>query len=913
MASGTQNIQKKNFIIGKCCSITKGIYLLFTALLWSIVGFAQTDINSSTTASEPSADSSSLELCPGEKLSAKQTHPFNDSTTQRLSDSTVDALRLLPVSPNALEDIVKYKAKDSIAFNIGDRHAFLYKEGDVNYQGMELKADAIDVDFQKQTLKAQSVADSNGKVLGRPIFNQDGTEYMADTIVFNYDSKKGIISGVITQEGDGFLHGTKVKKMNDSVMYMSSGKYTTCNHAHPHYAINFSKSKLITGNQMVTGPIYLTIEDVPTPLALPFAFIPLTHGRSSGILIPSYGWMDSRGYYLKDGGYYFALSDQMDLSVLADIYTNLSWAAEVRSNYYRRYKYKGAFEARYGITTEGLRGDTNTYRKFSDFKFSWKHDQDAKANPYSRFSANVNLQSRNYNRNTTNRNDYFSSTTTSSIAYTAQIGNVINLAASLRESYNVQTGLMNLQLPTLSLNTVTFYPLRRKSVNGGYKWYENISMSYSLSAENSISAQDSELFKQAMLDKMRYGVQHSIPISSTVKLLKFFNWTNSISYNERWHWSTIEKTYNPETDEVLIDTLKGFKANRDVSFSSSISTRIYGMFNFKYGPIKALRHVINPSVSFNYRPDFGAERLGFWKSYTDNTGYVHRYSVFEQSMYGGPSDGKSGSLRFNIGNNLEIKVASPKDTTGQMRKITLLENLNLAMSYDLAKDSLKWSDLSVTGRTTLFKGMILNYSGTFSPYVIDSAGRKHDEFLWNSEHRLFRKESSNWSVQLSFSLNENTFKKSQETKSGGEQLAPAILQTPYDYNPALMMGNYVDFSMPWNVSLNYTLSYVNAYVANEFNYKSNLIQTLSISGNVSLTKNWKIAVSSGYDFVNKGMSYTSIDIFRDLHCWEMRFNWVPFGYYKSWNFSINIKAPALKDLKYEKRHSYLDNQGYYSY
>lgn len=831
------------------------------------------------------------------------------------TDSTIkaDTLKLLPISPNALEDVVKYHAKDSIAFNVGDRHAFLYRQGNVSYQGMVLDADAITVDFQEQTLKACSMQDTSGKITGRPAFQQDDANYIADTIVFNYNSKKGIITGVITQEGDGYLHGEKVKKMNDSVMYLNSGKYTTCNHAHPHYAINFSKSKLITGKQMVTGPIYITIGDVPLPLALPFAFIPLTHGQASGILIPSYGWMDSRGYYLKDGGYYFALNDNMDLALTGDIYTNLSWAAEAKSNYYRRYKYKGFLDVRYGITTEGLKGDTNTYRKYSDFKFTWRHDQDAKANPKSRFSADVNLQSRNYNRNTTNRNDYFTSTTTSSIAYTAQLGRSFNFATSLRESYNVQTGLINLQLPTLSLSSVTFYPLRRKSPNGAYRWYENISMSYSLAADNNISVQDSELFKQAMLNKMRYGIQHSIPISSTIKLLKYFNWTNSVSYNERWHWSTIEKNYDSENDQVLIDTIQGFRANRDVNISSSISTRIYGMFSFKKGFLRAIRHVINPSVAFNYRPDFGSEKLGYWKSYTDNTGYVHRYSVFEQSLYGGPTDGKSGQLRFNIGNNLEVKIASPKDTTGKTTKITLLENLNLAMSYDLAKDSLNWSDFSVTGRTTLFKSLVLNYSGTFSPYVIDEAGRKHNQFLWDVDHKLFRRESSNWSAQLSLAINSNTFRKTDNKNNNGSQLQPAILQSPYNYNPALMIGNYVDFSVPWNMSFNYTLSYVNAYVANEFNYQSNLIQTLSVSGNLTLTEKWKVAFSTGYDFVNHGMSYTSIDIFRDLHCWEMRFNWVPFGYYKSWNFVINIKAPALKDLKYEKRHSYLDNQGYYSY
>ena len=341
------------------------------------------------------------------------------------------------------------------------------------------------------------------------------------------------------------------------------------------------------------------------------------------------------------------------------------------------------------------------------------------------------------------------------------------------------------------------------------------------------------------------------------------------------------------------------------------------MFNFKYGPVRAIRHVINPSVSFNYRPDFGDARLGWWQSYTDNTGYVHRYSIFEQSLYGGPSDGRSGRVNFGIGNNLEMKVKNAKDTVTGVRKITLLENLSFNMSYDLAKDSLRWSDLSVSGRTTLFKNLVLNYSGSFSPYYIDSAGRKHDQFIWKVQNKLLQKNNSTWSTQISYSINNSTFKEGKGGKPGskprGEQIVPPVLQTPFNYNPALMMGSYADFSMPWNLSFNYTLSYVSTYVAAQFNLKKEVIQTLSVSGNVDLTPNWKIAITTGYDFVNKGLSYTSLDIYRDLHCWEMRFNWVPFGYYKSWNFQINIKASSLKDVKYTKQQSYQDNQGYYTY
>ncbi len=836
-----------------------------------------------------------------------------DSTTRpRIIDSLTVKRKaesdMLSISKDAIKEIVTYRAVDSVAIELDSKKAFLFREGEIVFQDMNLKADAVEIDFEHQILHASGVSDSNGSYLGRPLFVQGTSEYNADTITYNYKTEKGIIHGVITQEGDGYLHGDKIKKVNDSIMYLSSGQYTTCNYAHPHFAINFSKSKLITNEKIFTGPAYVSIEDVPTPLALPFAFFPLAHDRASGILLPSYGWMNGRGYYLKDGGYYFAINDYLDLALIGEVYTNLSWAAEAKSNYYRRYRYKGNFDIRYGITKTGIRGDTNTFRQYGDFKVTWRHDQDAKANPNSRFSANVNLISRNYNRNTTNQNDYFNSTTTSSVSYTASLGSWFNLALSARESYNVQTGLMNIQLPSLSLSSTTFYPLRRKTPSGAYRWYENISLSYVLQGANNLDAQDSNILKKTIFNDMQYGISHRIPLQSTVKVLKFFNWTNSVAYNERWHWSTINKDID-STGRLVIDTLRGFKANRDISFSSSLSTRVYGMFNFRYGPLKALRHVVNPSVSFNFRPDFGSERLGYWRSYTDTTGYVHRYSIFEQSLYGGPPDGKSGQLGFSIGNNLEAKIKPWRDTTEELKKVVLIENLTLSMNYDLARDSLNWSNLNISGRTTLFKSLVLNYSGSFSPYEIDSLGNKHDQYLWNTRHKLFQLSQSTWSAQLSFSLNQNTFKK-EAPKDKGRMVTP-IMQTPYDHNSALMIGTYTDFSVPWNLSVHYTLSYVSAYDAALYNIKRDLTHSVSLSGNFSLTEAWKFSFSTGYDFTNKGMSYTSIDIYRDLHCWEMRFNWVPFGYYKSWNFVINIKAGSLRDVKYEKRENYQSNQGYY--
>ena len=842
---------------------------------------------------------------------------LNDDSTvapfpEKISDPNADIDSLLPLSGGAIKETIKYKAADSIALNLDTRRAFLYHDGRIDYGEMLLQADRVVVDFEEETLQAHGSTDTAGGIAGRPFFKQGEAEYHADSIRFNYSTEKGIIQGVITQEGEGFLHGRKVKKINDSVMYLSGGSYTTCNYAHPHFAINFTKSKLITGDKIVTGPAWLSIEDVPTPLALPFAFFPITKTRQSGILIPSYGWMNYRGYYLKDGGYYFALGDHLDLSLLGELYTNLSWAAEAKSNYYVRYKYKGDVDLRYGQTFEGIRGDTVNYNAFNDFKFTWRHDQDPKANPYSRFSANVNLQSRNYNKNTTNRNDYFNSTTTSSISFSTKLGPYLNLAASARESFNAQTGVMNIKLPSISLSSVTFYPLRRRNPSGAYRWWENISLSYVLNAENNVTTQDTALFTRRTLDIMQYGVQHQLPLSSSVKVLRFFNWTNSLSFTERWHWRTIEQSYDPQTGSLSTDTVTGFRPNREFSVSSALSTRIYGMFQFKHGPLKALRHVINPSLSFSYHPDFGSERLGWWRSYTDTTGYVHRYSIFQQSLYGGPPDGRSGNLRLNIGNNLEIKVQNPFDSTAEVRKLALIESLNLGMGYDFAKDSLNLSSLSVSGRTTLFRALTINYSGSFSPYVIDSVGRLHNRLLWTEQRRLFRMDQSTWSAQVAYSLNNNTFSSDKQGKSQGRPTA-TLIQTPLQQPVPVLLGGYADFSVPWNLSLSYTFSHVDRYVASVMNLEHETIQSITLSGNMTLTPSWRVSFSTGYDIANKGMSYTTLDIYRDLHCWEMRFSWVPFGYYKSWFFQINIKADALRDVKYEKKQSYLDNQGYYSY
>lgn len=836
-----------------------------------------------------------------------------DSLRTETTDSTIQ--RKHPVSKDKIDTPVDYKANDSISFNLKDKKAFIHNKGEILYENIELKADYIIVDFDKQELYAEGVPDSLGEMQGEPIFIDDGKNYNSESLRYNFNSKKGIISHIITQEGEGFLHGDRVKKMNDSVMYLASGQFTTCDLDHPHFAIRFSKSKLITGDRIVSSTAYLSIEDVPTPLVIPFGVFPFSKSRSSGILIPSYGYLQSRGYFLQRGGYYFAINDYVDLALRGDIYTNLSWKINAFSNYNKRYKFNGNVDFSYEKAKQGRFKEAPDYSESNNFQFRWKHTQDPKAKPGSRFSADVNIVSSKYPENSTNMNDYITNTTSSSISYQTNLGSSFNLSVALDESHNTKTNIISLGLPKVSLSSSQFFPFRRKKQTGTSKWYEDISIQYRGNMANNISSIDSLLFTTQTLKNLQNGISHNIPISHSAKVLKFFTWTNSINYNERWHFRYIEKNLDPAKNNTTIDTIFGFKTNRDANFSSNLSTRVYGMFNFKTEYVKALRHVLTPTLGFTYRPDFGNPNLGFWRSYYDTELKEHFYSIFEGTLYGGPPQGESGQINFSLGNNLEMKIRNKKDTVTGMQKIILIEKLTLSMGYDIAKDSLNFSSLKVSGYTTLFKNLRITYSGSFSPYVIDSTGIKN-QFLWEKEKKLFRKESSSWQLGLNYSLNPSTFKKksTENSTTGTEEATPPPeypVLSPFN-NPNDFLGTNVDFSIPWSLNFNYSLNFVNEYVAKEFGYKNTTIQTLNVSGDFSLTPHWKIGFSTGYDFEKKEISLTSIDIYRDLHCWEMRFNWVPFGYRKGWNFSINVKAGMLKDaLKYDMKHDFRDNEGYY--
>jgi len=815
------------------------------------------------------------------------------------------------------ENRVDYSATDSIVTDLTEKKVYLYNQAKIKYGDINLEGGAVNISFETKELEAQGIADSNKNITQNPVFKQKEDEYKAKLIKYNFDNKKGFITGVFTKEGDGYLHGQKIKKVNDSTMYISKGMFTTCEAEEPHFALNFMKAKVVPKDKIVTGPAWFSIMGIPMPLALPFGYFPFTSEQKSGFLLPTYGYAANRGYYLRNIGWYFAINNYVDLALQGDIYTNGSLAANAKTNYAKRYKYTGSIEARFEDNKTGIK-DTKTFAQQKDFSLKWSHQQDSKANPYSNFSASVNLVSATYNQYATNASEYFNNTTTSSIAYSTRFGESVSFTANLGESYNINTGDISLDLPSVSLSTSQFYPFRSKKQKGEPHWWEDITVSYRSSLTNTINTKDSILFTKEVAKTMKNGWQHSIPISSSIKVLKYFTWTNSISYTERWYTNSIAKKYNSETGLIDKDTIFGFIANRDASFSSSLTTRIYGVFNFRHGIIKAFRHVINPSISFNFTPDFSSPSLGFYNFYVDKDGKKVYYSKTEDGLFGSPPSGKSGVVNFSVGNNLEMKVKhgilnffakdKDKDTVTEPDKVVLLESLNFSSGYDLAKDSVNWRPLSINARTTLFKKLQINFTASMTPYVMDSVGGLTNQFLITKEHRLFKRQNSQWDFNLSWQFSQK--KAAKESTSTKAPVSPTEqTYSPY-VNPNEILGNNVDFSIPWSLNLSLTYSRLSSYVVAIAGYQTNKSATFNVTGDVNLTNKWKVGFTTGYDFINKEYTYTSIDFYRDLHCWEMRMNWIPFGYRQGWNFTIAVKASMLQDLKYQMQDSFQNRATY---
>ncbi|NVO01602.1 MAG: LPS-assembly protein LptD [Bacteroidetes bacterium] len=841
----------------------------------------------------------------GQNLASKDSlasKPITDSLSVK-KDSTVKTIP--KKSKFAFSSKVEYTAKDSIRFDIVAQKVYLYGSAEIKYENINLKASYVEISFQDNQIFAKGTEDSLGKKIGEPIFSEGSQTFNSKEITYNFQTKKGLIKQVITKQGENFLHGTTVKRLPSEEVNIKNGQFTTCDLEHPHYSIKFGKAKVIPDNKIVTGPAYLVIEDIPTPVALPFGFFPNKKGQRSGILMPTYGESDARGFYLENGGYYFGINDYLDLALRAGIFSRGSWSASASSNYNYKYHYSGNVNLSYAVNVIGEKGLPG-YNKLPDFKVLWTHTQSPKARPNSRFSANVNAASNTYNQyNPSSTQDYITNTLSSNISYSTTIANSLNLSMNLGHSQNTLTKNVTVTLPTIELSANRFYPFRKREKVGALKWYDNISVGYNMNLKNTLSTPDSLLFTSESLNRFSNGMNHTVPISSTIKLLKYFNMTNSINLNESWYLKSIEKHWSNtyltpnDTSYLRIDTINGFKAAHNFSFNSSISTRLYGMIQFKRGPIKAIRHVLSPSVGFNYAPDFSKQFWGFYKYYADSTynpqlNNLKKYSIFEQSLYGSPPGAESGNISFAITNNLEMKVRSKKDTISGTKKIALIENFTISAGYDIAKDTCNWSLISMSGKTKLFQNLDLNYRGVWDPYVHNSAGTRINVYEWNQNKRIASLQNTSWQASFSYSLQSKKAKKGT-TEKGSEQERNMIES---NYN------DYVDFNIPWSFNFNYNFSFYNDYKS--VNVTNTIIQTLSFRGDINITPKWKIGFYSGYDFTNKQLSPTSVDIYRDLHCWEIRFNWIPIGARKSYNMTIGIKSAVLQDLKLTKKKDWRD-------
>ena len=808
---------------------------------------------------------------------------------------------------NRIDAPVEYSATDSMVFNINEQKVYLYNGSQINYKEIELKSDYIEINFGKDEAYASGIKDSLGNEIGKPQFKDGGDEFTAQTLRYNFKTKKGIITGVVTEQSGGFLHSERTKRLADGNVCLRNGMYTTCSLDHPHFYITLTKAKVIPDDKIISGPAYLVIEDVPVPLGIPFGFFPNKKGNKSGIIIPEYGEEDNRGFYLKNGGYYFAISDYLDATLRGEVYSRGSWGTNLLTNYKKRYKFIGNFNLSYVKLIVGEKDISPNYLNTNTYWFKWNHSQDPKAHPNHTFSANVNLGSSTYNKyNTYSVNNRLKSDVSSSVSFNQRWPNSpFNLSANLRHSQNLLDSTVNLSVPELYFSMSRLYPFKPKKRAGKQRFYESIGISYSTNITNTIQTKEDKLFTDESLHEFRNGMRHSIPVSASIKLLKYFNLNPSLSYTERWYLQTIEKNWDTVSKSVIIDTLQGFKRAGDYMINIPFTTKLYGFFQSKNPNAKiiALRHVATPTVSYSYRPDYSKSQYGYYKTVQiDTSRNTEQYSIFNNGIFGSPQPGKYGMINFGLGNNLEMKVKSSNDTITGTKKIILLESLSFSSSYNMALDSMKWMPLSINGRTTLFKILNINFTGVFDPYAYDSAGIKLNLPEWKYTGKFGQISSANLSGGLNLTSDGFKPKKTSPVVAGAEQAAIAA-GLPSNY-----LEYYVDFKIPWSVSVNYNLFYNrDVYDTTQYKFKFKTTQSVSFSGDLNLTDKWKFSFSSGYDFESKKFTYTSVNLYRDLHCWEMRLSWIPFGLYKSYNFSINVKSSVLQDLKLNRRRNWTEN------
>lgn len=824
-----------------------------------------------------------------------------------------------------LDDIISGQNKDSLVYRPKDKLVYIYNGGDVTYGTMNMKADFMRMELDTKQIYATGVSDTLGNKT-RPEFIDGGATYTMDTILYNMSSGKAKIKGVATQEGEGFLLGDDVKKMPDNSINIKKGQYTTCDEIeHPHFYLQLTKAKVIPQKKVIVGPAYIVMEDVPLPIGIPEGFFPLNQERSSGIIIPSYGEETTRGFFLREGGYYWAVNDNMDLTFTGSIYTYGSWEAAIESNYIQRYKYNGRMSARYAKTIIGEPGDPN-YQNSPSIQVKWSHRQDPKFNPGTTFSAEVNFATSGYRQYAaTDIQDYQNTRTESTISYGKNwAGTPFSLSVTMRGSVNSQDSTISLSLPTANFNMSKIYPLRRKNALGKQRWYEKISMSYTGSLINNVTAKEDEIFSPKIFDKLQSGVSHKIPISTSFNLLNYINVSPSFNYNENWVFRKVERSYDPDYTDPKTgkherrDTTNGFYRLWNYNLSLNATTKIYGTYDFTKHPkfpLRMLRHTLTPNIGFSYTPDFGNPIYGYYAPYQpNNDGKVEYYSPFEGGAYGPPGRGPQAALTFSLGQTLEAKVASKTDTSG-MKKVKIIDNFSFSGNYNFLSDSLNLSPIALNLRMTIpgLKNFNINITATLDPYEVmvspdGNTATRINKFMVANGKGLGRITNASWSTNYTFN-SAPASASAQPAINDGSSLN--TYGNPYFFDPdnpidpilrrQLMSTTYYNFDIPWNLGLQYSINYT------DNGARKNIIQTLSYNASVTLTPKWSITVSGGYDFEAKKITTGVFTLTRDLHCWQMSFSWVPTGARKSWQFNIGVKAGSLQDLKYEKSSSYLDN------
>lgn len=855
-------------------------------------------------------------------------------------------------SKSALEEPVSYSAKDSITFDYTNSRAHLFGGSQVNYQNLQLTADDISLSLDSSLVHASGRPDSTGAIQGKPLFKQGEDEYEPDRISYNFKTRKAFISNVYTQEGEGFMQSREGKRDSSGVMYVQNGKYTTCDAEHPHFYVSLTRAKMHPGKNVIFGPAYLVVEDVPLPLAIPYGFFPFSSSYKSGFIMPTYGDETTRGFYLRDGGYYFAINDKVDLKVLGEFYTKGSWGLSAQTNYKKRYRFGGNFYFSYQNTKEGEKNMPD-YSVSKSFKLTWSHRQDAKANPTQTFSASVNFATSSYERNNLtsmyNPESYTQSTRTSSVSYSKSFSKVgLTLSGTFNLSQNMRDSSISVTLPTLSISQSRFNPFKRKKAAGKERWYEKIAMSYTGTLANSINTKEDKLFHSSLVKDWRNGMRHQVPISASFSVLNYINVTPSFTFTDRMYTHKVMQGWDTERQDVQRDTVYGFYNVYNYNMSISANTKLYGMYRpmpwFGGKKIAAIRHVFTPTVSFSYAPDFSQSRFGFYDSYvkTDANGNVStvRYSPFSGMMYGTVGQGMTGSVTMDVANNIEMKVRTDKDSTGY-RKISLIDELGGSLSYNMAAKRRPWSDLNLRARIKLTKKYTYSMNAVFATYAYekDENGRVYvgDHTEW-SRGRFGRFQGT--AQNITYSISNETFRKlfgkKHRTTTSDDELDEELDEdeetdpTMQNVDPDRKKGKtganqesngdvdedgYLKFSLPWSINIGYGVT-IRENTQGRFNdkrmrYPYKLSHTLNLSGNIRISEGWNINFSSGYDFNMHKLSMTTASLSRDLHCFQMSCSMV-ISPYTSYNFTFACKAGTLADaLKWKKQSSYSSNIDWY--